>query len=243
AIAFGALKRWAEAEDFFEICISIPGYPSALQLEAVKKLRLVQLISKGKISPLPKYASQTLSKQFKNSPYQAFVNAYPHNRQALKEILDKDRALFTVERNGGLLQQAFLRAPRWAIKKLTATYVTLSLADIGREVGMDSEEEVRALLLSMIESNDISAQLTASGTVTFSDPPPQFTRAQIDQVLLDVQRQAAGLGELDGDIGRGKEFLSKALKNREDSAWAPSQDEEMYQMSGGNQWEVETIFS
>jgi len=36
------------------------------------------------------------------------------------------------------------------LKKLTATYVTLHLADIGRAVKIDSEEEVRALLLSMV---------------------------------------------------------------------------------------------
>ena len=45
-----ALKRWAEAEEYFEICVTSPGtYPAALQMEALKKLRLVQLISTGKV--------------------------------------------------------------------------------------------------------------------------------------------------------------------------------------------------
>ena len=45
-----ALKRWKEAEEFFEICATSPGnYPAALQMEALKKLRLVQLISTGKV--------------------------------------------------------------------------------------------------------------------------------------------------------------------------------------------------
>jgi COP9 signalosome complex subunit 3 len=49
-IALAALKRWAEAEEYFEICVTSPGtYPAALQLEALKKLRLVQLISGGKV--------------------------------------------------------------------------------------------------------------------------------------------------------------------------------------------------
>jgi len=45
------------------------------------------------------------------------------------------------------------------LKKLTATYVTLHLADIGRAVKIDSEEEVRALLLSMVCLLDIDDTL------------------------------------------------------------------------------------
>ena len=45
-----ALKLWAEAEEFFEIWASSPGVvPSAIQMEVLKKLRLVQLISRGKV--------------------------------------------------------------------------------------------------------------------------------------------------------------------------------------------------
>jgi COP9 signalosome complex subunit 3 len=44
------LKRWKEAEDWFEICVNAPAHqPAALQMEALKKLICVQLISKGKV--------------------------------------------------------------------------------------------------------------------------------------------------------------------------------------------------
>ena len=50
-IAFAALKKWGEAEEFFEICVSSPAQvPAAIQLEAYKKLTLVQLISRGTVS-------------------------------------------------------------------------------------------------------------------------------------------------------------------------------------------------
>jgi COP9 signalosome complex subunit 3 len=54
------------------------------------------------------------------------------------------------ERNIGLVQQAINRASRWALKKLTATYVTLHVSDIGKAIKINSEDEVRALLLSMV---------------------------------------------------------------------------------------------
>lgn len=49
-MALGALKRWREAEEFFELCVSAPAQvPAAIQLEAYKKLVLVQLIQYGEV--------------------------------------------------------------------------------------------------------------------------------------------------------------------------------------------------
>jgi len=65
----------------------------------------------------------------------------------MPEIYDKERQVFQPDRNVGLIQQPALRAPRWVLKKLMGTYVTLHLSDIGKVV---KEEEVRGLLLSMV---------------------------------------------------------------------------------------------
>jgi len=94
-ITLAALKMWPKAEELFEICVTAPGIvPSAIQLEALKKMRLVQLISRGKTEVLPKYALPSLTRLLKITPYNAFVNAYPHNIDALKEIARKERTLF-----------------------------------------------------------------------------------------------------------------------------------------------------
>jgi COP9 signalosome complex subunit 3 len=98
-IALAALKMWAKAEEFFEICVTAPGMvPSAIQLEALKKMRLIQLISRGKIEQLPKYALSNLTRLFRTSAYNSFVNAYPHDVDALKEIARKERSLFVAVR-------------------------------------------------------------------------------------------------------------------------------------------------
>ncbi|TFK28535.1 hypothetical protein FA15DRAFT_611999 [Coprinopsis marcescibilis] len=236
-IALALLRKWAEAEEFFEICVTAPGsYPAALQMEALKKLKLVQLISKGKTSSLPKYTHPLLIRQFKSTPYQSFVNSYPHNVDALQETLHRDRNTFAAEKNVGLLRQAIERAPRWALKKLTATYLSLNLADIGKAVKIDSEDEVRAVLLSMIEEGDISATISADDSVTFSDPPPQFTRAQVDQILRDVQSQSGYLDALEKDMAKSKEYLSKAVKGKDGDGpgggWVGAPDEDVFGAMG-----------
>jgi hypothetical protein len=81
----------------------------------------------------------------------------PHHPAHSPDVIYQEKTL-------GLLVQAFDRAPRWAIKKLTATYLTLGLADIGKAVNINSEEEVRALILSMVRPN--------------GSPAPDFPRTE-----------------------------------------------------------------
>ncbi|KAJ7726352.1 hypothetical protein B0H16DRAFT_1592608 [Mycena metata] len=239
-MALAVLKRWAEAEEYFEICVTAPGaVPAALQFEALKKLRLVQLISRGAVSPLPKYAHGSLSRLLKNSVYTDLINAYPQNTERLHMLLDKEKQAFSSDRNLGLVLQVIDRAPRWTLKKLTATYVTLGLGDIARVVGISSEDEVRALILSMIETGDISAQISASGTVTFSDPPPQFTKEEVDTVLYDAQRQSDVLEALELETARSKEFINKAVKSQDGGSWAANTEEEMYSLSA---WDNDSMF-
>lgn len=60
-----------------------------------------------------------------------------------------------------------------------------------------------------IEASEISAQISADGTVTFSDPPPQFSKADVDEVLQKAQEQGALLTHLEMEVARSKEFLTK----------------------------------
>ncbi|KAJ7447159.1 hypothetical protein FB451DRAFT_1290471 [Mycena latifolia] len=239
-VALAVLKQWADAEEYLEICVTAPGaVPAALQLEALKKLRLIQLISRGEVLPLPKYAHSALSRIFKNSIYTDLINAYPQNIERLHLLLDKEKQTFSTDKNLGLVTQVIDRAPRWTLKKLTATYVTLGLGDIARAVGIQSEDDVRALILSMIETGDISAQISASGTVTFSDPPPEFTRGEVDAVLAGAQEQSELLEVLEMEMARSKDFIGKAGKNQ-DSAWPSAAEEDIYAMSGA--WADESMF-
>jgi len=229
-IALAALKCWAEAEEFFEIVASAPGQvPSAIQLEALKKLALVQLISRGKTIHPPKYTNPTLLRILKTTPYSSLVNAYPRQIEKLRTIVKNEYELFTAEMNLGLVQQAIERAPRWSIKKLTATYLTLGLSEIGREVGIASDDDTRKVVVDMIECSEITAQISVSGTVTFFDPPSQsqFTKADVDRVLRESQEQAALLKRLELEMAKSREYLSKAIRSKEDTTWPSSMDEEV----------------
>ena len=85
----------------------------------------------------------------------------------------------------------------------------------------------QSLLLSrsrkQIEYNEISARISANGTVTFSDPPPTFTRSRVDDLLRSVQTQAALLSQLDLDLGKSREYLAKVVRLKDDS-WGAAEE-------------------
>ncbi|KAL4073439.1 hypothetical protein J3A83DRAFT_4357502 [Scleroderma citrinum] len=221
-VVYAALKRWAEAEEFFEICACSPGAaPAAIQMDALIKLVLVQLIHEGKTSPPPKYIHPTLLRLFRGTSYNAFANAYPKQRSQLRNIVETEQQLFATEKNLGLISQALEHAPRWSIRKLTGTYLTLHISDIGQAVGIESEDEVRALILDMIQSSEICARISADGTVVFSDPPVKFDKADVDRVLAHAQEQCSLLASLEREMARSKEYLAKAVKSKEDSTGWP----------------------
>ncbi|GBE87715.1 hypothetical protein SCP_1103920 [Sparassis crispa] len=243
-MAFGALKRWHEAEEFFEICASAPAQvPAAIQLEASKKLVLVQLILHGKTIPPPKYTNPVLQRLLKSSPYAAFIKAYPQRTATLHNLIQKDVETFATEKNLGLVHQAIERAPRWLIKKLTNTYLTLGLADIGKEVGLE-EPEVRMVILSMIEADEISATISVDGTVTFSDPVPQYSKEDVDRMLSLAQEQSNLLLQLERTMNSNKDYLTKAVKHKDEAGWGPD-GEDLFSgpnTSGGGGWVEDSGF-
>jgi len=242
-IVFGALKLWKQAEECFEICASAPAQvPAAIQLEASKKLVLVQLILHGHTVPPPKYTNATLQRLLKASPYGNFIKAYPKRVSELHAVIQKDVDVYSAENNIGLITQAIERAPRWLIRKLTGTYLTLGLRDIGKEVGISSEDEVRKTIVSMIEADEISATISADGTVTFSDPVSQFSKKDVDDMLRLAQEQSKLLLQLERDMNKNKDYLLKAVKHKDEAGWGP-ESEDVYGAAlggGGGGWVEES---
>ncbi|KAH9974716.1 hypothetical protein BGW80DRAFT_1302245 [Lactifluus volemus] len=215
--------------------------PSVFQIEAAKKLLLVQLILHGKTLPLPKYTHPAVS--LKGNAYTTLAQVYP-NIEQVHVVATKEQAAFAVDDNIGLLRLVVERAPRWAIRKLTETYLTLSLAEIGRAAGIEDVEEVRRIVLSMIETGEIEASIDAHGSVTFADEePPVASKAEIDRALRVAQEQEQVLRKLEREIARNKEYLQKAVRSREETSsssqnW-PYFEEELL---AGSRWPDESVF-
>ena len=75
---------------------------------------------------------------------------------------------FTQDNNLGLVKQVVSSQTRSNIRRLTRTFITLSLSDLAHRVGLSSPALVEAELVKMIQSGSIHA--TISHQVTLQGP-------------------------------------------------------------------------
>ena len=86
------------------------------------------------------------------------------------------------------------------------------------------------MTFQQIRVGEITANLEGD-TLTFIDEKPNFRPEDVERALAGAQAQCRKLAMLDQEVGRSKEFLQKALKDRDSGGggggWGVSDDAEM----------------
>merc|ERR1719375_531999 len=107
------------------------------------------------------------------SYFMDIVEAYKQgDPAALSRVVEEKTAQIQADNNSGLVKQVVSSLRRHKVKMLTKTYLTLSLSEIAREIGIDetSTREVEELLFDMISSGEINARIDQStSNVAFED--------------------------------------------------------------------------
>jgi len=167
---------------------------SAIQADAYKKYVLVSLKAHGELKPLPIYTSNIMQRYAKSPSYVLDIaEAFKHSDTAgVERILEEKRAHIEADQNVGLVNQVIASMRRHKIQTLTKTYLTLSLAEIAKEVGMEETQtaEAEALVFDMICENEIKASIDqTTGNVSFEDD-----ENELDAVM--VQKLQGKLGQI-----------------------------------------------
>ncbi|GAA5824703.1 hypothetical protein JCM11251_005308 [Rhodosporidiobolus azoricus] len=224
------LGDYVRAADLLEIAVSAPGSAaSMIQIDAYKKLLLVQLLAHGKAQPLPKYTTSALSQAIKALcvPYADYAAAFTTlDRTKVGQVREKGREMFEKDLNFGLIVLCDESLRRRQIQNLTETYLTQSLGEITAAVGMDpaDEKQVEAVeeeVRGMIASKQIFATLTppsngskAATTVTFMDDPEPYisheTVERVTRAIVEAQELERRWAEEGRKLGESREFVQKA---------------------------------
>ncbi|BGP03055.1 hypothetical protein NBRC10513v2_006779 [Rhodotorula toruloides] len=226
------LGNYTRAADLLEICVSAPGSSASLiQIDAYKKLVLVQLLAHGKTQALPRYTSQVVLTAAKTlcAPYLEYCSAFASlNRERVDQAREKGREAFEKDFNSGLIALCDESLRRRQIQNLTETYITLSLGQIASYVGLDATSErdlevVKGEVEGMITSNQIFAELSpstdpsallAATTVTFTDDPEPYlsheTVARVTQAIEKAQVLQQRWDREQQKVEASKEFVTKA---------------------------------
>jgi len=195
------MKELPQALQLLLVALTCPASClSAIQADTFKKYTLVSLIVHGEAKPLPSYASHIVQRYAKRPSYvldiaEAFKSG---NGQALQRVVEEKASQIQADHNGGLVNQVVASLRRHTVRTLTKTYLTLSLAEIGKEVDMQVSE-VEDLLFDMISSGEINARIDQiTGNVFFEDGEGEMDVRMVDrmqdrlaQILELAQRVAA----------------------------------------------------
>ncbi|BFF97415.1 COP9 signalosome complex subunit 3 [Drosophila madeirensis] len=221
---YTAVKNYDRALYFFEVCITTPAMAmSHIMLEAYKKFLMVSLIVEGNIAFIPKN-TQVIGRFMKPmaSHYHDLVNVYANSSsEELRILILKYSEAFTRDSNMGLAKQVATSLYKRNIKRLTKTFLTLSLSDVASRVQLSGAAEAERYILNMIKSGEIYASINQKdGMVLFKDDPEKYNspdmflnvQTNITQVL-DLVKQ---INKMEEEIILNPMYVKKALGSQDD---------------------------
>jgi len=189
---YTAVKQYERAFYFFEVAVTCPtAAVSHIMLESYKKYQLVGLLVHGdkprEVVALPKFTSPLVTKFLKPlcGAYNDLVTAYhSNNPEELRTVATKYQELLTNDNNWGLVQQCVKSQTRTNIKRLTKTFVTLSLQDVASRVSLESPAEAERAIVEMISAGTIHATISQQdGMVKFATNPENYSSPAMLRIL------------------------------------------------------------
>ena len=75
-------------------------------------------------------------------------------------MISKYSVVFENDGNTGLVNQVAISQTKSNIKRLTKTFVTLSLNDVASRIGLNSPDEAERQIVAMIEEGSIHARIS-----------------------------------------------------------------------------------
>ena len=161
------------AIDMLEQAIAVQGNViSAISVCALKKACLISLIHSGLAFELPKHTSSQVKKLriAGLGVYDDIVQHFTANDQsALLKCIEDGGDTLKSDQNYGIAKQVADALIDHRIRKLTQTYITMSISDISKACQCNVQE-VHSRLMKMISNSTINAIMDeSSSTVLFRD--------------------------------------------------------------------------
>jgi len=220
AICYIALKKWDEAIEFFETVISAPALmASAIMVEAYKKYVLVCLIAKGEVPSLPRVTSPSVLRTVKQltPAYEELATAYStRSHEDLGKCADNHATIFLKDGNMGLVGQVMNAMHSQNIRRLTKTYLSLTLDSVTKEVTLKDKAETERRILKLVEDGQLLASMNLKeGYVAFQEKDGEYVTSSMVNFLdkqikntIIIHQKVTGL---DRNIEESDKYVQKLL--------------------------------
>ena len=224
-MVYTSIKLYKKATEFFLNCVTCPSKVlSAIAIEAYKKYYLTSLLAYGKSPPeLPKLTSSVVKRNAPSlvSSYKRFADAYKaNNLVSMNNIAQENLEEFQNDQNMELICHCLFAYKRHQIKKLTNTFITLSLKDIADKVKLPSASDAEIAIQDMIDRKEIFAEIDRSSQmVRFSDDPQQYDDENalvlLSKRVAETEKLARCIEEVNENVSLSREFLITVPKSEE----------------------------
>lgn len=214
------LKRYRSALDLFLLCVSAPTHVlNSIMLEAYKKALLCSLIESGEPPKLPKHTSPMVSRAIKSqlAPYKELQDAFASGKpEGLRSAIQKRAVALGTDHNLGLAKQCYSALLRRSVRKLTETYLTLSLTSIATWTGLPDADSAEKAISEMIEHGLITATIDQlDGIVTFHDgaenDSPLAQLPKMEMALAKAKTLAGTVHQLHTSLASDPNCISRIV--------------------------------
>uniref|UniRef100_A0A7S1WCC4 COP9 signalosome complex subunit 3 n=1 Tax=Alexandrium catenella TaxID=2925 RepID=A0A7S1WCC4_ALECA len=225
------MKKFTQALQLLLVVLTCPASClSMVQADAFKKYVLVSLKVHGDQQQLPVYASHIVMRYAKSPSYvldiaQAFKEG---DIAALRRTVDEKAQQIQADRNVGLVKQVVASLQRHKVQTLTKTYLTLSLGEIAREVGMEEAQtaEVEELLFDMISTGEIRARIDQNtGNVFFEDDQDEMDVRMVNKMqdkLSQILELAQRISSFEQEVVSSEAYIRKTAALEGDPRAVPA---------------------
>jgi len=221
-IIFTALKKYKSAIESFKFVFTAPASAlSAIAIEAYKKYVLVNLIVSGNSGSFPRFTPPIVQRNIKThcKAYTDLSVSFSSNN--INEIRQKaipHAETFQKDKNWGLVKLAIKSIYRRNIKKLTQTFMTLSIASIAEKVDL-TPVKAESFVLKMIEDGEIFASINQKdGMVSFYESPENFSGtnvfSELDSSIKKVVKIDNTVKNIEEKLTLSQAFLKRMVNDR-----------------------------
>jgi len=214
------VKQIQSAFDCFQQALTMPcTCVNAIMVEIYKKYVLVSLLATGSGPILPKYTSQLVQRHVKNlcALYDQLATVYAtHSPTEFSKAIDDNIEKIREDGNEGLVRQCLKSLSTGNIKRLTQTYVTLSLEDIASSAHLENGLAAEMKVLDMISQSQIFARINqADGMVSFLEDPEEYnSNAMMDKLDNRISSNSdlcTVLSNLNCELACDPDYISKTM--------------------------------
>ncbi|KAG0147369.1 hypothetical protein CROQUDRAFT_91636 [Cronartium quercuum f. sp. fusiforme G11] len=225
-------QNYKRAIHLLTIAVSAPGTStSQIQIEAYKKLILINLLYNSKPPNLPRYINNCFKSTFKSQSngklYNDLMGLYDEancgsqNYTKLVKLVQTNLSVFEKDRNLGLVKLCMDSLSRKTILKHIPLYTSLPISHLTEVLHFTSDDKTIELLQSMINNGELLGSIDLTNQIIkFNEQQTEIDLNlgfKLEELINKSKKLEKEMKMIQTKIEIEPEFLKKGIKELKDS--------------------------